>query len=192
MAAHLGSLAFVPTADGRLQMPRELYDPRSPPCPSCSLPSSTALGLNKQLHLYMHGSCAGACWQPQSLCSCVRIGSSDLRLHYMFMCCKVGSCALSILHRSGLPVTLLTPGPAYIATKVELKLSLRLCRRHLPAGRAATMLLQLSCSILFCYCSAGTLSLCTCWTGSAFFQQALLAVTRRYWPPCSSWGCAVL
>ena len=28
MAAHLGSLAFVPTADGRLQMPKELYDPR--------------------------------------------------------------------------------------------------------------------------------------------------------------------
>lgn len=28
MAVHLGSLAFVPTADGNLQMPRELYDPR--------------------------------------------------------------------------------------------------------------------------------------------------------------------
>lgn len=30
MAVHLGSLAFVPTADGNLQMPRELYDPRNP------------------------------------------------------------------------------------------------------------------------------------------------------------------
>lgn len=28
MAVHLGSLAFVPIADGNLQMPRELYDPR--------------------------------------------------------------------------------------------------------------------------------------------------------------------
>lgn len=108
--------------------------PSPPPPHLCSLPSSTALGLNKQLHLLC---------KVVAPSSCLHISGSDQRLHVQVCVLQGGLMCPANFSEICVAYDFVDTLSCSPGKTVNLLQSPKLGRRHMPAGRAAILDLQL-------------------------------------------------